>query len=42
VERFVLWKLTGGGDLLAREAKEADAFLTLEREWREMANGESF
>lgn len=42
VERFVLWKMSGGADLLAREAKEADAFLTLEKEWREMANGESF
>ena len=42
VERFVMWKAAGGGDLIAREAKEADAFLTLEKEWRETVNGESF
>jgi hypothetical protein len=42
VERFVMWKAAGGGDLIGREAKEADAFLTLEKEWRETANGESF
>jgi hypothetical protein len=42
VERFVMAKLAGGGDLMAREAKEADAFLTLEKEWREAENGESF
>ena len=42
VERFIVWKLGGGGDLAAREAKQADAFLALEKEWREMEDGESF
>ena len=41
VERFVMWKAAGGGDLMTREAKEADAFLTLEKEWRESTDGES-
>jgi hypothetical protein len=41
VERFVVAKMAGGGDLMAREAKEADAFLALEKEWREAKNGES-
>jgi len=41
VERFVIWKAAGGGDLMTRESKEADAFLTLEKEWRETADGES-
>ena len=41
VERFVMWKTAGGGDLIAREAAEADAFVILEKEWREAANGES-
>jgi hypothetical protein len=42
VERFVAGKVGVGGDLMAREAKEADAFLTLEREWRQTEHGESF
>jgi hypothetical protein len=41
VERFVMWKAAGGGDLMVREAAEADAFVILEKEWREAANGES-
>ena len=42
VERFAMWRAAGGGDLTAREAKEAEAFQILEQEWRETANGESF
>lgn len=42
VERFVISKMAGNTALMEREAKEADAFLTLEKEWREVENGESF
>ena len=41
VERFFLWKVAGAGDLTTHEAKEVDALLTLEKEWRETTNGES-
>jgi hypothetical protein len=34
-----MWKMTGGGGLMGLAAKEADAFLTLEKEWRESGNG---
>jgi len=37
-----MWKAAGGGDLMGRESREADAFLALEQEWRELVNGESF
>jgi hypothetical protein len=41
VERFAIWKAGGGGDLMGRESTEAEAFVILEKEWRETANGES-
>jgi hypothetical protein len=34
VERFFAWKFAGGGALDALGARESDAFLILEREWR--------
>ena len=34
LEKFFAWKLGGGGRLEDRPAKEADAFLVLEGEWR--------
>ena len=38
LEKFFAWKFAGGGALDELEAREADAFLTLEREWREAGN----
>jgi len=35
MERFLMWKLAGSGDLLTLAARDADAYLTLEKEWRE-------
>ncbi len=40
LERFLAWKFAGGGALDELEAREADAILTLEREWREAGNGQ--
>jgi hypothetical protein len=39
VERFFAWKMSGGGTLLELPAKQADAFLALEREWGEAGKG---
>lgn len=39
VERFFVWKLAGGGDLMPLRAREADAYVTLEKEWREAQDG---
>jgi hypothetical protein len=41
VEHFYAWKFAGGGDVRDMRAREADAFLILENEWRmEQANGQ--
>lgn len=34
VERFFAWKFSGGGDAMELTAREADAFLILEKEWQ--------
>jgi hypothetical protein len=34
LEKFFAWKFAGGGSLMEMAAKEADAFLILEGEWR--------
>jgi hypothetical protein len=34
LEKFFTWKFSGGGALFEWAARDADAFLTLEREWR--------
>ena len=34
VEMFLTWKFSGGGELWDWAARDADAFLVLEREWR--------
>lgn len=39
IERFLAWKFAGGGRIEGLDAREADAFLMLEREWR-TGNGE--
>jgi hypothetical protein len=39
VERFFVRKLTDGGDVTEMPARQADALLMLEKEWREMENG---
>ena len=39
VERFFARKLTGGGSVMEMPARQADALLMLEKEWREMENG---
>ena len=39
VEKFLLWKFSGGG-LDEMAARDADAFLILEKEWRSGADGE--
>jgi hypothetical protein len=38
IEKFHVWKMSGGGGLMGLAAKEADAFLTLEKEGRESGN----
>ena len=38
LERFYAWKVCGG-ELLESPAKDADAMLALEKEWREMNHG---
>jgi hypothetical protein len=40
VERFFAWKLTGGGSATEMPAREADALLMLEKEWREAEHGQ--
>jgi hypothetical protein len=35
IERFFTWKFAGGGRLDDLPARDADAFLMLEREWRD-------
>ncbi|MBV8843154.1 MAG: hypothetical protein JO307_10130 [Bryobacterales bacterium] len=41
VESFFAWKFAGGADVRELAAREADAFLILEKEWRtEQANGQ--
>lgn len=40
VETFLTWKFSGGGALNELRARDADAFLILEREWRAGADGE--
>ena len=39
LEKFYGWKFAGGGSLAELRAKEADAFLILEGEWRGEAEG---
>jgi hypothetical protein len=39
VEKFFVRKLTDGGDVMEMPARQADALLMLEKEWREMENG---
>jgi hypothetical protein len=34
VEKFFTWKFSGGGALWDLAARDADAFLILEKEWR--------
>lgn len=34
VERYLIWKMAPGCGLSEHAAREADAFLTLEKEWR--------
>ena len=41
VERFLTWKFAGGSAFEEMRARDADAFLTLERSGGRMANGES-
>ncbi len=38
LEKFLAWKFSGGGGLSDLAARDADAFLILEKEWR--ADGE--
>lgn len=40
VERFFAWKFGGETRLEEMDARQADAFLMLEREWRTGSNGE--
>lgn len=37
IEKFFAWKFSGGGGLMELPARDADAFLTLEKEWRKGA-----
>jgi hypothetical protein len=37
VERFALWKASGGGDWQQLNARDADAFQVLDEEWRNEA-----
>ena len=39
IEKFHMWKMAGGGGLMGLAAKEADAYLMLEKEWRESGDG---
>jgi hypothetical protein len=40
LEKFHVWKFAGGRELDRLPAKDVDAFVTLEKEWREMSNGQ--
>lgn len=41
VERFFAWKFSAARDAMQLKAREADAFLILEKEWRaEQSNGQ--
>ena len=40
VDEFFAWKTGGGGSLIGMEARTAEAFLVLEREWRTEINHE--
>jgi hypothetical protein len=40
LEKYFAWKFSGGGELSELPARDADAFLTLEKEWREASNGQ--
>ena len=40
VERFFAWKLMGGGGMTEMPARQADALLMLEKEWRETEHGQ--
>jgi len=40
VEWFFANKSLGGGELAELPAREADAMLTLEKEWREVRDGQ--
>ena len=40
VEKFLTWKFSGAGGFSELPARDADAFLILEREWRRGADGE--
>jgi hypothetical protein len=35
IERFLTWKFAGGREIEELAARDADAFLILEREWRD-------
>ena len=35
IERFLTWKFAGAREILELKARDADAFLILEREWRD-------
>ncbi|HEV8147030.1 MAG TPA: hypothetical protein VGP79_11640 [Bryobacteraceae bacterium] len=37
LERFFAWRFAGGGDVTGLAARDADAILTLEAEWRSMS-----
>lgn len=41
LEKFFAWKFSGGGGIEGLPAKEAEAILTLEKEWRENGEQES-
>lgn len=38
LEKFFVWKFSGGRNLLQMPARDADALLILEQEWRKGAN----
>lgn len=40
LEWFFTWKFSGGGDVSEMAARDADAILTLEREWRTNSNAQ--
>jgi hypothetical protein len=40
LEKFFVWKFAGGGRLDELAARDAEAFMTLEKEWREASNGQ--
>jgi len=39
LEKYLAWKLAGGGDVLKVDSRVAEAYLTLEKEWRESQDG---